>query len=442
MADPRSISRDEKRITTKGRIGIRYNALFGKKLNNEVEVTGYGTIKFFHRTASDYRIINRYGIGLSGKYINRSIIAKKQNELVVGGDLFSQPARTEYYKNINGAKGDLIEQLVSENIVNKGLYFSDSYDILREKLSVLLTGRYDNVSYQQATETKPVLNDHVTFDAFTPKLALNYKFTRLMALYGSFGLSFDSPANNELDSPDPNNYLFNHDLKPQQSQNFELGVKGNVFRWDKFWMKRVIFETTLFYIIIDNEIIPYEVNKDVYYRNAGRTNRGGVEIGGQVEIIPDLNFSVTYTYSNFTYKSYIAKSLEIDSTGTLIETDRDFSGNRVPSVPKNNLYIALAYSRSVGRHFNIFARTSYQGIGGMWVDDANSDETNGYNLFNVLAGMDLKFGKFNIMLSGGVNNLFDEVYVGFTNTNSANLRFYEAGAPRDWNCSINVGYTF
>ena len=48
----------------------------------------------------------------------------------------------------------------------------------------------------------------------------------------------------------------------------------------------------------------------------------------------------------------------------------------------------------------------------------------------------------NAMLSGGVNNIFDEIYVGFTNTNSANQRFYEAGAPRDWFCSLNLGYRF
>jgi outer membrane receptor protein involved in Fe transport len=57
-------------------------------------------------------------------------------------------------------------------------------------------------------------------------------------------------------------------------------------------------------------------------------------------------------------------------------------------------------------------------------------------------GVDIKFGKFNIMASGGVNNILDEIYVGFTNTNSADKRFYEAGAPRDYFFSLNLGYLF
>ncbi len=78
----------------------------------------------------------------------------------------------------------------------------------------------------------------------------------------------------------------------------------------------------------------------------------------------------------------------------------------------------------------------------MSIEMPNSDKTKGYNLLNGQLGLDLRFGKFNAMLSGGLNNIFDEVYVGFTNTNSANLRFYEAGAPRDWFCSLNLGYRF
>lgn len=441
QADKRSIDRDEKRITTKGRVGIRYNAAFGRKLNNEIEITTYGTIKYFHRTAKDYRIISRYGFGLSAKYLNKATIGKRTNEFSVGGDIFSQPARTEYYENLHGAKGDQILQLVSENIVNKGLFFSDNFEILREKLFVLLTGRYDNVAYHQNEETLPLLSDSRVFQAFTPKIALNYRITPMISAYGSFGYSFDSPANNELDSPDPA-YLFNKDLQPQESQNFELGIKGNLYRWKQFILPRFLFEVTFFDVIVDNEIVPYEVLGNVFYRNAAKTNRFGIEAGFQAEIIPDLNLGFTYTFSDFNYMDYIARTITIDTSGNYIETDKDFSGNTVPSIPRNNIYLSLAYSRPVGKHVNVFAKVSYQGISGLWVDDANSDKTAAYNLLNGQLGLDLRFGKFNAVMSGGMNNIFDEIYVGFTNTNSANQRFYEAGAPRDWFCSVNLGYRF
>ena len=442
QAAQQSIDRDEKRITTKGRIGIRYNATFGGNLNNEIEITGYGTIKFFERTAADYRIINRYGLGLSGRYIHKCMIGSRHNEFSVGGDLFAQPARIEKYDNIHGAKGDDIKQLESENISNTGFYISDNFEILKEKMFVLLTARYDNVLYTQATETVPILADRKAYSAVTPKLALNYKLTPMVALYTSYGLSFDAPAANEMDSPDPDYYLFNPNLNPQESGNFEIGIKGNMFRWEKDFFRRLSFEVTLFNIRINNEIIPYEFLGNVFYRNAANTNRKGVEIGAQLEIFRDLNFGLTYTWSAFEYLAYEAQTIEQDTALNWIISNKDFSGNVVPSIPVNNLYLSLAYSRALGKHFNIFAKASYQGISGMYVNDANVDKTKGYNLLNGLLGIDLRFGKFNVMASGGVNNVFDEVYVGFTNTNSANKRFYEAGAPRDYFASLNLGYTF
>jgi outer membrane receptor protein involved in Fe transport len=84
---------------------------------------------------------------------------------------------------------------------------------------------------------------------------------------------------------------------------------------------------------------------------------------------------------------------------------------------------------------------SYIGISGLWVNDANTAKTNATNLLNSVLGFDIRIRKFNIVLSGGINNIFDEIYVGFTNTNSADKRYYEAGAPRDWFCSLNFGLT-
>ena len=441
MASQRSVDRDEKRITTKGRIGIRYDAKFGRSLNNEIEVTSYGTIKYFERTARDYRIISRYGLGVSAKYINNARFWDRANEFSVGGDLFSQPARTEYYENFSGTKGDQILQLVSENIGNAGFYFSENFEIVQKKIYLLLTGRYDHVTFKQTEETLPSRSDLRKFNAFTPKLALNYKVTSAVSVYSSFGFSFDSPANNELDSPDPA-FLFNQDLQPQQSMNLELGIKGNIYRSKAEFFRKIFFELTLFDVTVDDEIIPYEVIGDVFYRNAAKTNRFGIESGGQLEILSGLNLTLSYTFSDFRYDSYTARTIEQDSTGNFIVSDKDFSGNMVPSVPRNNLYLSLSYAYQVVRQVNLFAKASYQGISGLWVDDENTDKTKSYSLLNALLGVDMKFGRFNLMASGGMNNIFDETYVGFTNTNSADKRYYEAGAPRDFFVSLNFGYSF
>ncbi|MGB5896524.1 MAG: TonB-dependent receptor, partial [Ignavibacteriaceae bacterium] len=225
--DQRQVDRDSKRISTKGRLGVRFNTKFGSSLNNEIEVTAFGTIKSFDRPSRVYKIINRNGLGLTTRYANRTDILGMQNEFAIGADIFLQPARIEFYDNINGQKGDQLFQLLDEGINNTGFYISDNFELLRDRMFVLISGRYDYVSYNITEETLPSRTDERTFDAFTPKIALNYKLTPHIAVYTSFGLSFDSPAKNELDPFDPAD-LYNPELQPQESKNFELGIKGNI----------------------------------------------------------------------------------------------------------------------------------------------------------------------------------------------------------------------
>jgi len=445
QADSVQVSRDKRRVSNKGRFGVRFNTYFGKKNNNEFEITGYGTIKYFERTSKEYRIINRYGIGSSFRVVNHSKIFGKENEFSVGGDLLYQAGPIEYYNNINGKKGDILSKSIEGTIANTGFYFQNSFNIIKGKLDLLVTGRYDKVIFDERNLTFEVQNSVRRFKAFTPKAALNYKFTPSIAAYTSYGLSFDSPAGNELDNPptstDPN-VLLNPDLDPQKSKNFELGIKGNlVYRGTKFF-NNIYFEGTFFNSIIEDEIVPFEVFGDVFFRNSAKTNRTGLEIGGDVEIVKGLKFKAAYTFSHFKYDEYIARTIEFDTASNIVIEDRDFSGNIVPSVPKHNLVLDLSYQYQFNDNVTAFTKGHYWYVSDMFVNDGNTEETSSYNIFNSALGLDLKFNKFNILIAGGVNNIFDKVYSAFININSAKKQYYEAGEPRSYYANLNIGYTF
>ena len=258
-------------------------------------------------------------------------------------------------------------------------------------------------------------------------------------MYDAFFGFKQSPFNM---SPDPA-FLYNQDLRPQTSATLKAGIKGS---WTKknqvLFFKALHFDASFFTTSIDNEIVQYEIYGDNYYRNASKTNRLGFAVHGKLEVYRDLVFSIAYTYSHYIYKSYTAKSLETDSTGTLVQVTRDFSGNAEPNVPRNNLNLSLSYKHPMGKKIGIFARLSYLGISGVWVDDANSAKTDSYNLVNTLLGLNMKFGHFVFTLSGGVNNIFNRVYAGDSNLNSADKRFYDAGSPRDFTGAVNFGYSF
>ena len=441
QAAQREVGRDTKRITTKGRLGLKFNTKFGKNDNQEIEILPYGTIKYFNRTSADYRVMNRYGLGSSLRYINRHTIANLDNEFSVGGDVLYQTGPVEWYENIGGQKGDQLNALTDESIGNNGFYFSDFLELYGKRFYLLLTGRYDNVYYETKDQLLGNRSAFRRFEAFTPKAALNFKLTPYIAIYTSYGLSFDSPAGNEMDNyPTSSNpsILLNPDLKAQKSNNFEIGIKGNIRNPELRFFNNIVFEATFFNTVIEDEIVPFEVFGDVFFRNAAKTNRMGLEIGADVDVFKGLNLQTSYTYSNFSYDEYIALTVN----ETLDTLTQNFSNNEVPSVPMHNFFIAIAYNHSFTSQITGFIRGSMRYVTGMWVDDANSDKTTDYTNLNAGIGFDMLFGNFNILISGGINNIADKVYVGFININSSNGRFYEPGEPQSFYGGINFGYAF
>ncbi|MCW8803987.1 MAG: TonB-dependent receptor, partial [Ignavibacteriaceae bacterium] len=442
QAAQREIDRDSKRLTTKGRLGLKFNTKFGKNNNQEIEILPYGTIKYFHRTSANYRIMNRYGLGSSARYINRHTIAGLDNEFSIGGDFLYQTGPIESYDNIGGQKGDVLSSLTDETIGNNGFYFSDFLELYGKRFYLLLTGRYDNVYYEIIDQLVGSRSAFRRFEAFTPKAALNFKLTQSVAIYTSYGLSFDSPAGNEMDnyptSSDNGASQLNPDLSAQKSKNFEIGIKGNIRSFDEQLFNNISFEATFFNILIEDEIIPFEVFGDVFFRNAAKTIRNGVEVGASVDILEGLNLQASYTYSNFTYDEYLALTIDSD----LDTTTQNFAGNYAPSVPQHNFFFAAAFNHKITQDITGFIRGSVRYVSGMYVDDANSDKTADYTTLNAGVGLDMVFGKFNILLSGGVNNISNLVYVGFVNINSSNGRFYEAGEPQNFYGGINLGYAF
>jgi len=442
QADPRAVSRDEKRITQKGQLDMGYDLQFGRSLNQKIEISGNGQIEYFERSTKEFKITTRYIMGLKANYAYTFKLWNGSSELSAGGELFHQPERKEEYENYSGQRSDQLEQIEVENTSSSSGHISGNFELVRKKLFILLTGRYDNVIYRVAEETGPSRSDKKKFHALTPEISLNYKVAPVVTLFTSWEMGFKNPTDKELESPDPG-YLYNQALNPQVTRTLKAGVRGS---WSKRSSARFFrsfrYDFLLFRSRISDEIVRYEIFGDEYYRNAAQTNRLGVKLHGRVEIIRDLTFSLAYTYSHYVYASYTALSWEETSPGNVVTISRDFSGNTEPAIPRHNLNLTLGYELPAGKKCGIFARLTYRKSTGFWMDDANSEKSGTCDLVNTLLGVNIKAGHLFFTVSGGVNNIFDRIYVVNANINSADRRFYDAGSPRDYTGSVNLGYTF
>ncbi len=439
-----SVSQDLKRETQKGRLGIRYKKQFGKNDNQEFEATGFGAIKDYVVTSNLlYTFIDRYVLGSTIRYVNKSMIGSRENEFSTGLDYYYQTGPTSDYDNIGGVKGFSLVGQNTETLNNLGVYFSNQISIVRGKLDLLLTGRFDRIIY----ETTPLqylgfLDTTKIYQQFTPKIALNYKLTPNVAIYTSFGTGYDTPALSEL-----NNYPFssnegrtvlNPDLTAQKSLNFEIGIKGTMQKERSEFLKKTYFTATLYNSRVDEEIVPFTVSDRVYFRNAAKTNRTGVEIGLKNELFEGLEVVSNYNYAFFKYTDYVARIYDINGN----VTDERYDGNILPSFPRHIVNLILSYKYHVNKNITILAQADGDYIDKMFVNDKNSEEVAGYSYFNSLLGVTAEFDKFNVLFSLGLNNIFDRQYVGFININDSNGRYYELGQPRNFFSGLNIEYKF
>ena len=444
QANPRDASRDAKRISNKGRLGITYNTKFGKNYNNFLEVTGYGTIKDLTRTAATYRIFTRYGVGSNFRFINQSRIAGRSNEFSVGGDFYYQTGPINEFNNIGGIRGDELQAITDETISNIGFYFTEQYYLYKDYLSLLITGRYDRVNVAASNLLAGFQDTSRLFDEFTPKFAINYKFNPGMSVFGSFGWGFDTPANNELDnfpfSSDGGLKLINPDLQPQNTVSYEIGYKGEIINKRSNVFPTTFIELSIFDTKIDNAIVPFTVDGNVFFRNAATVKRTGVEFGVNSQIVSGLNLKAAYTYSDFRYGDYISRS--IDATGSIV--DEEYTGNKEPSNPDNNFSAELSYQYVYKKNYNFFAKATVQSIGSMFVDDKNLEiyKTQSYTLLGSQIGTNMTFKNFSLMAYAGLGNITNEKYVAFVQVNSDRLEFYEAGIPYNFFGGINLSYVF
>ena len=282
MASPLADALDFRRITRKGRLAVKYRTGFGDIDEHELEITGYGGIKELEKSDNEfYTLSTRYSLGALIRYANRGFLLNQQNTFTAGMDYAYQSGPVNAFENISGSRGVSVENETDSKVSNIGFYFLDHFNIIEKKLDLFLSSRYDISTFSRDIFIPfGAIDSSRIFTALTPKLGINYKLFPDIALYSSYGISYDFPALSELENnPLTSNpvYTLNPDIDPQKSNNFELGIKGNIFNSNSEFMKKLIFDITGFYYRITDEIVPFIINEKTYFRNAAKANRTGIE---------------------------------------------------------------------------------------------------------------------------------------------------------------------
>lgn len=281
---------------------------------------------------------------------------------------------------------------------------------LTEKLDLIAGLRYDQENkeqrvlgeYQPFADPEPLYEfqqdttAQADFSAFSPKLGISYDLAEEKILFATYSRGFRAGGFTPLSSDPSQPPLFPYE--PEFSNNFEIGSKN------AFFEGRVLLNATVFYTTVIDVQVPTLVLPDavVITRNTGRLNSKGAELELKALLLPGLELSYDFGYTNARYKSL-----------TIAGEDReeDLQGNKQIFTPKITSMLSLQYNKDFGKkdQFEFFLRAEWKHLGEQYFDLANTILQEPYDLFNSQTG--LSYRDWKLALWG--RNISDTRYISY-----------------------------
>lgn len=329
-----------------------------------------------------------------------------------------------------GVKGSLRRD-ENNTLWNLDPYLQASWDFLPNW--TLDTGlRYSNVHYE--SKDHYIVNDNgddsgkTDYDKVLPSAALTWKINDQFNAYASYAKGFETPTFTEMAYS--KNDGMNFDLKPSNSNNYELGLKSQNQLGN--------FTAAIFQSNTQDDIVSAGTeNGRATYRNADKTLRKGLELSWNRNLWRDLQAQASYSFIDATFDAFVAE-IENPQNSSQPKAAAIQSGNYIPGVAKNQAFVALAWQPETG--FNAGLDVRY--IDKLYVDDINSDAAPSYTLTSANIGYVWKNADWKVRTFARVDNLFDEEYVGSVIVNDGNGRFFEPADGLNWSAGLSLTKAF
>lgn len=261
-----------------------------------------------------------------------------------------------------------------------------------------------------------------TMRATTGHLGASYAPSRLWTAYANVATAFETPTTTELSSRQDGTGGFNPNLGPQQIATIEAGVRGEY--------GRLTYTASAFRVSYRDAIVQYlESNGRAYFRNAGKTQNQGVEIGATAAVTSWLDANLAWTESYYRFAKYLAPR-----TATITDT---LDGKRVAGVPDRFVRFGL---RSRWRAATLDVDHTWSGT--VFGDDRNTIKVNDWakGVLNARIAWSGEFAGTRVSPYIATNNLFNTAYVGSVNVNGAAGRVLEPAPLRNFYVGVETGW--
>ncbi|MBB6610648.1 TonB-dependent receptor [Pontibacter sp. Tf4] len=284
-----------------------------------------------------------------------------------------------------------------------------------ERLKAVAALRYDRLDFNFDNHLQPgaftgAPDEKNGFKSLTPKLGMTYDLGKDKGVYANYSVGFTPPQITELYRG-----VQVPTLKPANYNNYELGG------WISFANTRGYLDVSLYQLDGTNEIVSVRLEDGSYEnQNAGRTRHRGVEYTLKYAPVENLNFRFSGTNARHTYINFSEKGMELN-------------GKEMATAPRFISNTEVVYKPAMVKGLRL--GLEWQHMGKYYLDAANSEKYNGYDLLNARIGYTIG----GLELWTNVLNLTNELYATTADKYSYG-KSYRQGAPRT--IHVGVGYTF
>jgi iron complex outermembrane receptor protein len=213
-------------------------------------------------------------------------------------------------------------------------YGQATYPVL-ERVNLTLGGRY-TVDRKEMTEffsfgaNGGVADNSETWNAFTPRVSVDWKISDAAMVYATFAKGFKSGGFN-VGALQANAY------DPETVRSYEAGAKLRLLE------NSVQLNAAAFHYDYANLQVNQLVGLVAALRNAAQSDIDGVEVELAARVADVANFNVTYAYLDATFNNFFNTENAFPALGL-----QNLAGNPLPRSPKHSLNVGAEYTASVG----------------------------------------------------------------------------------------------
>lgn len=272
----------------------------------------------------------------------------------------------------------------------------------------LADGADNSASRKMTSPSWHIGATYIVTDAFTP--------------YATFSTAFETPTTTELQARTDGLGGFNSALGPQHEQTIEGGARGT-------FGGRLTYTASVFHSQADGAIIQFlETNGRAFFRNAGRTQNDGLELGLTARAASWLDLNAAWTFSSYTFTDYRVQN------GATVDT---LDGRTQAGVPDHFVRLGMR-AHWQGASIDVDHTLS----SAMWADDRNTQRIEGWGsgVVNVRASWSGTIHDLHLQPFVAVNNLTSESYVGAVTLNGTGGRTIEPAPLRNFYFGMEIGW--